>query len=240
MTSSARVANRWLRQQPCDLRLSSWAGKGQSHGLVHSDLRPGEGARLSAAGQELHGWDKYAMLVAQSYRAAPSETGQGKKSYIGLKQHILAMFKHMRSKIKVEFVHDDPYQSADQMMKEVADTGVLQVSDEFNQSAAFGPEVNLMLRAVHDFEAHLMSTPGKRKPSSFTLEGEMQAYDRHLHLVGCGSAATGALFTEIVGQVCHYIHYGQFPDQKIITMPDFDWCHIGAVRGYTIRDGDLV
>lgn len=225
---------------PSALRIADWAGGGQGHGLAHSTLKPGEGAKLAASGQELRGWDEYAMLVARAYKAAPNETAQGVQAYVALKQHILKMFQRMKSKIKVEFVHDDPYQSAQQMMQEVQSTGVLQISDDFNQSAAFGPEVNLMLRAVHDFEAHLMSTPGKRKPSSFTLEGEMQAYNRHLHLVGCQAHAAGALFTEIVGQVCVFIHFGSFPDQKIITMPGFDWCKIGAVKGMSLKDGDLV
>lgn len=178
-------------------------------------------------------------LVAKAYREAPMMTGAGQKSFIALKQHILVMFMRMQSRVKVEFVERDPYLSAEDMQARVNETGVLEISSEFNQSEAFGPEVNLMLRAVHDFTAHLGSNP-KSKPKPFSFKGELLAFNKHMALVGPKSRAAGALFTEIAAQACHYWYYGAFPSQKIITLPQFDWVRLGAVQGYQIIDRDLV
>ncbi len=140
----------------------------------------------------------------------------------------------------MKFVDYDPYSSAEEMQKKVVETGILEISSQFNQSEAFGPEVNLMLRAVHDFAAHLGASPGGR-PRPFNFKGELQSYNKHLALIGPQSKAVGALFTEIVAQVCHFWYYGAFPtQQKIAVLPDFDWVRLGNVTGYRIEDGDLV
>lgn len=209
---------------------AGWAGSGFGGTLLPPSGQPGP----------KHGWDRYVELVANAYQEAPLISGAGQKAFISLKQHILVMFTRMQSRVKVEFVERDPYVSAEDMQARVNETGVLEISSEFNQSEAFGPEVNLMLRAVHDFAAHLGSNP-KSKPKPFSLKGELQAYNKHLALIGTQSKATGALFTEIVSQVCHYWHFGAFPtQQKIVTLPQFDWAKLGAVRGYRIVDMDLV
>lgn len=179
------------------------------------------------------------QLVAEAYREAPLSTGAGTKSFIALKQHILNMFTRIQSRVRVEFVDRDPYESAEEMQQKVKETGILQISNLFNQSDAFGPEVNLMLRAVHDFSAHLGANP-KSKPRTFSLKGELQAYNKHLALVGAKSHAAAALYTEIVGQGCHFWYFGNFPVQKIVTLPQFDWVHLGKVAGFRIVDGDLV
>lgn len=217
---------------------AAWAGSGFGGTLLPPNVTEQIGA-ASRQDEPLHGWDRYVELVAQAYRAAPRTSGAGIKSFIALKEHILAMFMRIQSKVHVEFVDYEPYSSAEEMQQKVRETGVLEISSQFNQSEAFGPEVNLMLRAVHDFSAHLGSNP-KQKPRSFSLKGELQAYNKHLALVGSQSKAAGALFTEIVAQVCHYRYYGNFPQQKIVTLPDFDWAHLGKVRGFSIKDGDLV
>jgi len=48
-----------------------------------------------------------------------------------------------------------------------------------------------------------------------------------------------ALFTEIIGQVSYFRHMDRFPKQKIVTLPQFDWCKLGLVQGHKIVDGDL-
>ena len=217
---------------------AAWAGSGFGGTLLPPEvtLTPGAGARFAGP---LHGWDRYIQLVALAYRQAPAKTGEGVKSFIVLKEHILAMFTRIQSKVRVEFVDADPYASAEDMQQRVLETGVLQISSQFNQSEAFGPEVNLMLRAVHDFTAHLGSN-AKSKPRSFSFKGELQSYNKHLALVGAQSKAAGALFTEIVAQVCHFWYFGDFPSQKIMTLPQFNWGRLGEVRGYKIENMDLV
>lgn len=222
----------------CRHLVAAWAGSGFGGTLTPPVFAKQPGA-ASQAKEPLHGWDKYIELLAQAYRKAPSKTGAGAKSFIALKQHILSMFTRMQSKVEVKFVDYDPYSSAQEMRDRVLETGVLEISSQFNQSEAFGPEVNLMLRAVHDFTAHLGANP-KSKPRTFNFKGEIQAYNKHLALIGPQSKAVGALFTEILGQVAHYLYYGQFPSQKIITLPKFDWVKLGKVQGYKIIDRDLV
>lgn len=193
-----------------------------------------------ASGGELRGWDKYCQLVSESYAAAPAGSSAGVKSFRTLQDHIVSMFTRMQSRVKVEFVAEDPYQSVAQMEQEVKATGVLKVYSGDNQFEAWDrPEINLMLRAVHDFAAHLGAL-GRGVARTFDYKGELQAYNKHLALVGCQSAAVGAMFTEIVGQVSFFRHTGRFPQQKIVTLPQFEWCKLGAVRGYRIVDGDLV
>lgn len=232
------VASRWiLAAAP---KNAGWAGGGYGGTLSPSVLSPGEGARIVASGGELHGWDKYAQLVSESYAAASMRSGAGAKSFRALQEHIISMFTRMQSRVKVEFVAEDPYQSASQMEQEVKATGVLKIYSGDNQSEAWDrPEINLMLRAVHDFAAHLGAL-GRGVARTFDYKGELQAYNKHLTLVGCQSAAAGAMFTEIVGQVSFFRHTGRFPQQKIVTLPQFDWCKLGVVRGYHIVNGDLV
>jgi hypothetical protein len=232
-----KVAARWyLASLPKD---AGWAGGGYGGTLIPSVTEVGEGAKIVSQGGELHGWDKYAQLVTEAYDAAPMRSGEGVKSFKTLQEHIIRMFTRMQSRVQVEFVEDDPYQSAAQMEREVKETGVLKIYSGDNQAAAWDrPEINLMLRAVHDFAAHL-GAMGRGRIRAFTLKGEYQSYNKHLQLIGCGSKATGALFTEIIGQVSYFRHTGRFPKQKVVTLPQFDWCKLGSVQGYKIVDGDL-
>ena len=215
---------------------AAWAGSGFGGTLLPPNITLKPGAASSYKGT-LHGWDRYVELVALAYQAAPSKSGAGQASFINLKEHILTMFQRMQSRVEVRFVDRDPYDSAADMQKKVNETGVLEISSQFNQSEAFGPEVNLMLRAVHDFAAHLGANPAN-KPRPFSLKGELQAYNKHLSLVGKQSHAAGALFTEIVGQVCYFFYFGKFPAQKIVTLQDFNWSKIGQVRGQRIDGMD--
>ena len=237
-TFAHRVASRWTVQMRG--KDAGWGGGGYGGTLTPSVLNDGEASQIVAQGGTLHGWDKYVQLVAEAYGAAPRTSGSGVKSFSVLQEHIIRMFTRMQSKLEVEFVEDDPYQSAAQMNREVKETGVLKVYSGFNQAEGWErPEINLMLRAVHDFAAHLGAL-GRGAIRNFTLKGEMQAYNKHLNLIGCQSKATGALFTEIVGQVSYYRYYGQFPHQKVVTLSQFNWCKLGEVQGYKIVDGDLV
>lgn len=232
-----RVAARWyVASLPKD---AGWAGSGYGGTLKPSTLEVGQGARIVAQGGDLSGWDRYAQLVAEAYAAAPAKSDAGVRSFLALQDHIVRMFTRMQSKVRVEFVPEDPYQSAAQMEEEVRRTGVLKIYSGDNQADAWDrPEINLMLRAVHDFAAHLGAL-GRGKARTFDLKGEYQAYNKHANLLGCDSHAAGALFTEIVGQASYFRHFGRFPVQKIVTLPQFDWCRLGHVRGHRVVDGDL-
>lgn len=224
-------------------RSAQWEGGHGFGGLSGPTLKPGDGIKRVRAGEELHGWDKYCQLVAEAYKAAPSKTPAGEKAFAALLRHIQTMFPQVKSRVNVEFVGGDieqVYPTADLMDQRVRDTHTLLTDTAYNQSDAFGPEGNLELRSIHDYLAHLKGHPGSGHANAFNLEGELRAYNAHLHLVGCQAKAAPALFTEIVGQVCHQVYFGAFPKQKIVVLDDFDYCHLGRVRGYSIRDGDLV
>jgi hypothetical protein len=219
---------------------ATWAGGSYGSTLTPVSTDVGEGHKIIHSGGSLHGWDKYVQLVAEHYASLPDYSSEGEKSFVALKEHIIVMFQRQNSKVKVEFVDYDPYTTVKQMRDDVIESGVLKITELYNQDAFFGAEVNLMLRAVHDFQAHLGANP-KSKPKSFGMKGELQAYNKHMNLVGKSSRAVPALFTEIIGQAAHFWYYGSFPDQKIVSMGGkFDLVKLGNVKGYKIVDMDLV
>ena len=220
-------------------KTAGWEGTGYGGTLKPSTTKAGEGFKIVQSGGTLVGWDKYAQIVAESFRKAPAYTNKGEKTFIALKKHILVMFKRMQSRVQVEFVDYDPYKNEEEMRQDVLKNNKLLISSLFNQEGFFGSEINLMLRAVHDFSAHLNASP-KQKPRPFGLDGELKAYNKHLQLVGKNSKAAQALFTEVVGQAMHFWYYGEFPDQKIVTLDHIDHIKLGAIDGYSIIDGDLV
>lgn len=235
--SAIRVASLYLQGMGKE---AGWAGGSYGGTLSPVTTEPGEGYKIVRSGGTLHGWDKYVQLVAEHYASLPSYTSEGEKSFVALKGHIITMFQRQNSKIDVVFVDYDPYSSAEEMREDVLKNNVLKITELYNQDAWFGPDVNLMLRAVHDFQAHLGANP-KNKPKSFGMKGELQAYNKHMNLVGKTSKAVPALFIEIIGQAAHFWYYGEFPDQKIASMGDkFDMVRLGNVKGYEIIDGDLV
>ena len=235
--SAIRVASQYLQGMGKE---ATWAGGSYGGTLSPVTTEAGEGYKIVRSGGTLHGWDKYVQLVAEHYASLPSYTSEGEKSFVALKGHIITMFQRQNSKIDVVFVDYDPYSSAEEMREDVLKNNVLKITELYNQDAWFGPDVNLMLRAVHDFQAHLGANP-KKKPKSFGMKGELQAYNKHMNLVGKMSRAVPALFIEIIGQASHFWYYGEFPDQKIASMGDkFDMIRLGNVKGYEIIDGDLV
>lgn len=222
-------------------KIAAWAGS-KGFGSLSGPMYPrqGQGHKAMMVGEELHGWDKYIALVAHAYKKSPERTSAGENSFNALTMHIVKNFQRIISKVDVEFVDYDPYSSAEEMAEEVKTKGVLRVSTLYNQSEAFTPEVNLKLRAVHDYLAHLQANPSRFAPKQFTFAGEVKSYNKHLQLIGPKSKAAAALFVEIIGQTCHEIHFGHFPDQKVITLPQFDYVKLGNVDGYSVIDGDLI
>lgn len=179
-----------------------------------------------------NGWDLYTKLVADAYAAAPDYDEEAAPSYQKLGPFIDKMFKRMQSKVKVEFVDENPYADDEEMKKDVAETGVLKIWKGGTEHPIFDTELNLKLRAVHDWMAHI------QPDTSFTGKGEVQAYNAHLKTIP--PAGAPALFTEVVGQASFFNHYGYFPEQKIATLKGFDYFNIGEVDGYKIVDKELV
>lgn len=180
----------------------------------------------------LKSYATYCELVADAYDAAPDHDPAAVSSYKALIGHVETMFKRMSSKVKVEYVSGQPYSSAAEMKEKMEETGVLEISTDFNEHPIFSPEQNLKFRAVHDYIVHILA--GK----DFSDKGEVGAYNAHAKMVP--PAAIPALFTEVVGQACYANARGHFPKQKIAILKGFDYRNVGQVEGWLIKQKELV
>lgn len=188
-------------------------------------LKPGE-----------KGWDLYGQLVADAYAQAPTFDPAAVESFEALGPFIENMFRKMQSKVKVEFVDENPYENDEEMRQDVSQNGRLRVFTGGTEHPIFSPELNIKLRAVHDWMAHIQ--PGGFSGPAFDMKGEIQAYNAHLKTIP--PKAAPALFTEVVGQASYFINNGHFPEQKIAILPGFDYFNVGSVEGYDIVDKELV
>ncbi len=182
------------------------------------------------------GWDLYSKLVAEAYAAAPELDPSAVSSYESLAPFVNKMFKQLQSKVKVEFVDEDPYENDEEMRQDVLQNKILKVFTGGTEHPIFDPELNVKLRAVHDWMAHIQ--PSGFSGTGFDMKGEIQAYNTHLKTIP--PAGAPALFTEVVGQASFFINYGYFPEQKIAILPGFDYFNIGKVEGYDIVGKELV
>lgn len=190
----------------------------------------------------LANYDKYAELVAKAYEEAPEYDETVVESYKVLIESVKKMFKQLQSKVKVEFVDYDPYETRDEMAKDVEENKLLRISKLFNEHPIFTEEENLMLRTVHDYYTHIIAN------QDFGLRGELKAYNTHARLAP--PAALPALFTEIVGQVCYAIVHGttdenglftaNFAPQKICKLDGFDYKNVGQVDNMEIVNKKLI
>ena len=129
----------------------------------------------------------------------------------------------------------------------------------------FSPRDNVIFRTVHDYFTHgklrrVFSDAAKRlgsgdQPSgqeltkllprislskggnvghAFTLRGELNAFSTHARLAP--TKALPALFTEVVGQACYNTMCGDFPQQKVAVLPDFDIKKIGHAKAGSTAD----
>ena len=176
-------------------------------------------------------YDDYSKIVAQAYIDAPDFDQSVVPSYKSLMDSTKKLFKQLQSKLKVEFVDYDPYESRTQMNDELKKTGVLKITKLFNEHPLYTKEENLMFRTVHDYYTHIISN------QDFGLRGELRAYNTHAKLVP--PSALPALFTEVVGQVSYAIVHGNFTKQKICKLEGFDYRNIGKIDNMDIIKKEL-
>ena len=168
-----------------------------------------------------NGWDLYGELVAQAYERAPKLDPGAINSFEALKPFVDKMFNQIQSRVDVQFVDENPYPSEKEMCQDAIQNGVLKIWKGGTEHPVFTPELNLKLRAVHDYMTHC------QRNTDFTLQGEIASFNGHMKTVP--PSAAGALFTEVVGQASHFIKRGFFPEQKIAILPGFDFFNIGEV-----------
>ena len=178
------------------------------------------------------GWDLYANLVTEAYMKAPAFEERAVSSYKAMIPFIERMFKQIQSRVDVQFVDYDPYPSEVEMCQDAMKNRVLKIWTGGTEHPVFDPELNAKMRAVHDYMTHC------QRDTSFTLPGEIAAFNSHMKTVP--EAGRGALFTEVVGQAAYYINYGEFPEQKIVILKEFDKYNVGSVDGYDIINKELV
>lgn len=170
----------------------------------------------------LAGYDDFCAELADAYDAAPAFDPREAWRWDVLMDSVERMYDQVARQVEVRFVDGQPYETADQMRKEVASTGVLEISREGNVHPLWTPEQNLKFRAVHDYVVHIL--PGEGGPD-FGPRGELRAYNLHRRLTP--PDAWPALFTEVAAQACYVNAKGSFPVQKIAVLPQFDFYNVG-------------
>ena len=168
-----------------------------------------------------NGWDLYGKLVAEAYKNAPPFEQEAVSSFQALEPFINKMFRQIQSRVDVQFVDNDPYPSEKEMCQDAMQNGVLKIWKGGTEHPIFDPELNVKLRAVHDYMTHC------QRKTNFTLQGEIASFNGHMMTVP--EAAREALFTEVVGQASYFINYQEFPEQKIAILKGFDKHNLGVV-----------
>ena len=169
----------------------------------------------------------YLKRVGEAYLARPTMESQYAGSWGALIGHCKKIFKQIESKVDVEFVDDDPYTDADQMVKDVKANGVLKIwTGASDKHPLWNAEENWIFRAVHDWYSHILGAgAGGHK---FDARGELNSYNRHIKIAP--QAARVALFTEIVGQISAYNVTGSFNyPQKVCKIWGVDYVNIGLI-----------
>lgn len=181
--------------------------------------------------------EAFAKNIEQIYQELPSKqdgkitvnvgdkelTGTVEDFWSALNKSNKKLFKQIESRYHVEFVDENPYESAEQMRKEVNDSKILKIyKGESSNHPFFTEEENWMFRAVHDYYTHIIHG------ENFNLRGELRAYNTHSKLAS--PMALPALYTEVVGQVCVAIVTGDFPEQKMSVIPGVDYKEVGKIQ----------
>lgn len=169
----------------------------------------------------LSNYAPFVPLVGKAYEARPDFEPEYLYSWKALAKHIDTMFRRLQSRVNIEFTEEDPYPSYVEMVQDIR-RGHMFVYTGHSEHPAFSPQENWRFRAVHDYLAH---AGGEH---TFSLRGEMAAYNRHVKVAP--PTARLALFTEIVGQTCCYFwNDNKFCTQKVCKLWGFDYENVGDV-----------
>lgn len=170
-------------------------------------------------------YSEYAKRVADAYDARPAFEAKYVPSWKALASHCGSIFKQIQSKVDVQFVEEDPYASAKDMLKEVKEKKILRIYTGHSDHPVWSPRENHIFRAVHDWYSHVLGAGSGGH--GFNLRGEYNSYNRHVKLAP--EAARLALFTEVVGQASFKQVRGSFPPQKICKLWGFDYVALGKI-----------
>lgn len=156
-------------------------------------------------------------LIGQMYmERSPAVTELASRAYAEFAVAVKRQFDALP--IDVEFVDDDPYQSAKGMFLDVALNNRLKIyrtSPDQRHPLLSNPSNN-MFRAVHDFYGHFQTG------QDFSRHGEEAAWIRHSQMFE--GLARRAMTTETRGQSSAFIWINggkEFPPQKAILLPEW-------------------
>jgi hypothetical protein len=155
--------------------------------------------------------------IAKAYNGLPDRSPEAKAAYDALEAEIREQFRMLTDDlgVEVQFVDEDPYADAVEMMDDVENNGVLKVlkSSATGGHPYWSDETNDMFRAVHDAFGHAATGRG------FDRHGEEAAYQAHRSMVK-DALARLALATETRGQNSWLIENGEFPEQKMALLDE--------------------
>jgi hypothetical protein len=202
-------------------------------------------------------WDKYIKIVAKAYKDAPDFEQSEVWRWDKLRDSNYVLWKRLLSKVdiifvsndvaykdntkdikilekdyKIEYLENQPYETAEEMKKDYIDNGVLKISIDYSVHPIFTVVDNIIFRTVHDFIVHILTD------TDFSGYGEIKAYNSHAKLLP--PDARPAAFTEVVGQASYFLTYGEFPKQKITILDGFDFLEVGKVKDYKVIDKELI
>jgi hypothetical protein len=169
----------------------------------------------------------FAFRVQAAYRRAANapESSSIRRSYGAMREEVGKQYEHMTRPqeeggmgIRHEVVQHDPYESAEQMAKDVAGGRIKTLASTVTgPHAFFSPEENDRFRAIHDVFGH--AATGR----DFSRHGEEAAYLSHRQMFS--RRAQEALASETRGQnaVLNYGPTKEFPEQAqgLVGMPAF-------------------
>lgn len=156
-------------------------------------------------------------------RASQDPSPETIKSYESLRGHISQQFDILTrpreqggAGINVEVTDTDPYESYEDMYRDVSDNSRLRVlsTGTTGSHSFFTDEENDKFRAVHDAYGHLAT--GR----DFSRHGEEAAYRSHRRMLP--KEAHAALASETRGQNS-FLNWGGggFPENKMVNLPDW-------------------
>lgn len=189
---------------------------------------------------QTNGWELYARLVADAYKAAPLYDEEAVESFKILGAFYEKMYpKITRKAVKPRPVDYHPYDvgggvedttSVHRLRKDYKDTGGFEVARVDSEHPVYSPDENVRARVIHDYMSHIQPrhAAGFSSPTEpGSILQEIKAYNIHLKTIPPKGAP--ALFTEVLGQVCHFYVYGDFIEQKVAFLPGFDYHNPGIV-----------
>lgn len=201
---------------------------------------------ISVNGDELIA---YCFVVAELYTKLPEFDESEMWRWEAMVSHNEKLLPKVLSKVKVEYVTDDPYPNMKAMMYDMIVNRRMKIykSGEGSVHPGIQPQDNDQLRTVHDYFGHFSKnakqfkeflasngiTDGKDgkinefrfSGNNFTVRGEMNAYLTHAKIAPPDTHP--ALYTEIIGQICTYFTTGDYTVNKVGVIKGIDYKNIG-------------